>query len=186
MWYLIVSIPDLCNLTYFNLCLQQIYISFCLLLFPFLIISYHNRIFDLRAGAGASSTSVGPFPGNWLAARIADLTPDLQVLLSGVRSAMRAFKNTSIKKVNLGENFTVKCKMWDKIQNLKATKLIFVVCHFFKTNFLVLQAKLRKNVLTACLLTTPITGSQDFMVSTTLILINHLPIKDSFSNIFLL
>ena len=23
-----------------------------------------------------------PFPGNWLAARIADLTPDLQVLLS--------------------------------------------------------------------------------------------------------
>ena len=47
-----------------------------------LIISYHNRIFDLCAGAGASSTSVGPFPGNWLAARIADLTPDLQVLLS--------------------------------------------------------------------------------------------------------
>ena len=47
------------------------------------IISYnHNQIFDLRAGAGASSTSVGPFPGNWLAARIADLTPDLQVLLS--------------------------------------------------------------------------------------------------------
>ena len=46
-------------------------------------ISYHyNRIFDKRAGAGASSTSVGPFPGNWLAARIADLTPDLQVLLS--------------------------------------------------------------------------------------------------------
>ena len=31
---------------------------------------------------GASSTSVGPFPGNWLAARIADLTPNLQVLLS--------------------------------------------------------------------------------------------------------
>ena len=25
---------------------------------------------------------MGPFPGNWLAARIADLTPDLQVLLS--------------------------------------------------------------------------------------------------------
>ena len=47
------------------------------------IISYHhNQIFDSRAGAGASSTSVGPFPGNWLAARIADLTPDLQMLLS--------------------------------------------------------------------------------------------------------
>ena len=45
-------------------------------------IIYHNRIFDEHAGAGASSTSVGPFPGNWLAARIADLTPDLQVLLS--------------------------------------------------------------------------------------------------------
>ena len=26
---------------------------------------------------------MGPFPGNWLAARVADLTPDLQVLLSG-------------------------------------------------------------------------------------------------------
>ena len=42
---------------------------------------HHNRIFDKHAGAGASSTSVGPFPGNWLAACI-DLTPDLQVLLS--------------------------------------------------------------------------------------------------------
>ena len=55
---------------------------------------HHNQIFDLRAGAGASSTSVGPFPGNWLAARIADLTPDLQVLLQGskillVRSYLR-------------------------------------------------------------------------------------------------
>ena len=42
----------------------------------------HNQIFDLHAGAGASSTSVGPFPDNWLAASIGDLTPDLQVLLS--------------------------------------------------------------------------------------------------------
>ena len=38
----------------------------------------YNQIFD----AGAPSTLVGPLPGNWLAARIADLTPDLQVLLS--------------------------------------------------------------------------------------------------------
>ena len=45
-----------------------------------IIISY-NQIFELRAGARAS-TSVGPLPGNWLAAGIADLTPDLQVLLS--------------------------------------------------------------------------------------------------------
>ena len=44
--------------------------------------SHHNHIFDYHAGAGASSTSVGPLPGNWLAARIADLTSDLQVLLS--------------------------------------------------------------------------------------------------------
>ena len=29
-----------------------------------------------------------------------------------------AFKNTSIKKVHFGENFTVKFKMRDKIQNL--------------------------------------------------------------------
>ena len=29
-----------------------------------------------------NKTSVSPFPVNWLAARLADLTPDLQVLLS--------------------------------------------------------------------------------------------------------
>ena len=49
--------------------------KFCYLL-------HHNRIFVYHAGTQASSTSVGPFPGNWLAACIADLTPDLQVLLS--------------------------------------------------------------------------------------------------------
>ena len=32
-----------------------------------------------RASAGALSTSVGPLPGSWLAACIADHTPDLQV-----------------------------------------------------------------------------------------------------------
>ena len=50
-----------------------------------LLCSYHhnhNRIFDLHAGAGASSTSVGSLLGNRLAAGIVDLTPDLQVLLS--------------------------------------------------------------------------------------------------------
>ena len=49
----------------------------------FVVLSYqnHNQIFYLRAGAGASSTSVGPFQGNWLAALIPDLTPDLLVLL---------------------------------------------------------------------------------------------------------
>ena len=31
---------------------------------------------------GTTSTSVGPLPGSWLAACIADLTPDLQVCLS--------------------------------------------------------------------------------------------------------
>ena len=34
------------------------------------------------AGTGASSTLVAPLPGTWLVAHIADLTPDLQVLLS--------------------------------------------------------------------------------------------------------
>ena len=43
---------------------------------------HHHRIFDSRAGIGAISTTVGPLPGNWLAARMADLTPDLQVSLS--------------------------------------------------------------------------------------------------------
>ena len=42
----------------------------------------HNRIFDKLAGTGATSTSVGPLPDSWLAARMADLTPDLQVRLS--------------------------------------------------------------------------------------------------------
>ena len=45
-------------------------------------ISYHNRIFDWRAGTGATSTSVDPLPDSWLAARMADLTPDLQVCQS--------------------------------------------------------------------------------------------------------
>ena len=48
----------------------------------FKIFIHHHQIFDEHAGTGASSTSVGPLPGNWLAACIADLTPDLQVLLS--------------------------------------------------------------------------------------------------------
>ena len=38
---------------------------------------YHNQIFDKCASA-----SVGPLLDNWLAACIADLEPDLQVLLS--------------------------------------------------------------------------------------------------------
>ena len=33
---------------------------------------HHHRCFDYRAGVGASSTSVGPLPGSWLAADIAD------------------------------------------------------------------------------------------------------------------
>ena len=45
-------------------------------------ISYHNRIFDQHAGTGATSTSVGPLPDSWIAARMADLTPDLQIRLS--------------------------------------------------------------------------------------------------------
>ena len=48
---------------------------------PF-IISYHNRISDQRADTGATSIPVGPVPDSWLAARMADLTPDLQVCLS--------------------------------------------------------------------------------------------------------
>ena len=69
-------------------------------------------------------------------------------------SLKAAFKHTSIKKVHFSENFTVKCKMWDKIQNVLATKLIFVLCYVFEANFLVMQAKLMKNVLTVCFLTT--------------------------------
>ena len=43
---------------------------------------HHHRIFDQRAGTGATATSVGPLPGSWLAARLSDLSPDLQVCLS--------------------------------------------------------------------------------------------------------
>ena len=62
--------------------------------------------FDIKlkkshAGAGASSTSVGPFPGNWLAARIADLTPDLQVLLSW-GSTVVSFHSRQSLSVSLG------------------------------------------------------------------------------------
>ena len=38
--------------------------------------------FSLTCSTGATSTSVGPLPGRWLAACMADLTPDLQVCLS--------------------------------------------------------------------------------------------------------
>ena len=48
----------------------------------FLTAESYNQIFDKHAGAEPSSTSVGPLPGNWLAAHIAHLTPDLQMLLS--------------------------------------------------------------------------------------------------------
>ena len=40
---------------------------------------HHHQIFYEHAGTGAMSTSVGPLPGSWLAACMADLTPDLQV-----------------------------------------------------------------------------------------------------------
>ena len=40
---------------------------------------HHHQIFDQHAGTGATSTSVCALPGSWLAARMADLTPDLQV-----------------------------------------------------------------------------------------------------------
>ena len=50
------------------------------------IIIYHHQVIDCLAGAGTSSTSVGPPPGSWLAQRIADfivLTADLQMFLNG-------------------------------------------------------------------------------------------------------
>ena len=40
-----------------------------------------------------------------------------------------------------------------------------MLCYFFEANFLVLQAKLMKNVLTACLLCTPVTGLLSIHVS---------------------
>ena len=45
-----------------------------------------------------------------------------------------AFKNTSIENVHFGDNF----KMWDKIQNLSATKLTFGLFYIFEKNFIVL------------------------------------------------
>ena len=57
--------------------------------------SYHNWIFDYGAGAGASSTSVCPLTHNWLVARIADLTPDLQVLLSWRPTVMSFYSEQS-------------------------------------------------------------------------------------------
>ena len=51
---------------------------------PSYIISYHIIIGFLikRAGTGAASTPVGLLPDSWLAARMADLTLDLQVCRS--------------------------------------------------------------------------------------------------------
>ena len=48
-------------------------------------IRFRDGLSNLRlsfSGTGATSTSVGPLPDSWLAAHMADLTPDLQVCLS--------------------------------------------------------------------------------------------------------
>ena len=79
-----------------------------------------------------------------------------QLLFACVSISLKAAFNKPLSKKNhFGENFTVKCKMWDKIQFL-SNKANFCVVLFFEANFLVLQSKLMKNVPTACLLTTPI------------------------------
>ena len=43
---------------------------------------HHHWIFYYHAGTETIFTTVGPLPGNLLAACMADLTPDLQVCLS--------------------------------------------------------------------------------------------------------
>ena len=66
-----------------------------------------------------------------------------QFLFACVSISLKArFKYTPIKKVQFGENFTVKCKTWDKIQIFLHNKANFCVVFFLEANFLVLQAKL--------------------------------------------
>ena len=48
----------------------------------FLLKKSSSSDFGQPAGTGVISTTVGPLPGNWLAANMADLTPVLQVSLS--------------------------------------------------------------------------------------------------------
>ena len=78
---------------------------------------HHHRIFDLRAGTGAISTTVGPPPGNWLAARMADLTPDFQVSLSWglIAESFHSVRSLSVScfQVSLGlpgPHFPSACK----------------------------------------------------------------------------
>ena len=54
---------------------------------------------------------------------------------NNIHQVFFAFVSISIKdasKIPLGENCTVKYKMWDTIQNILAIKLIFVLCCFLK------------------------------------------------------
>ena len=58
------------------------YLIFCLWNGTVYLLHSSSSDFWYSADTGAISTTVGPLPGNWLAARMADLTPDLQVSLS--------------------------------------------------------------------------------------------------------
>ena len=82
------------------------------------IIYHHNRIFDFRAGIGATSTSVGPLPDSWLAARMADLTPDLHIFLSWglIAESFHSLQSLSVScfHVILGPLFPSTC-IWKAV-----------------------------------------------------------------------
>ena len=63
-------------------CVQAGFYFSILVFVIIIIIIIIIRFFYLHAAIGVISTSVGPLPGNWLAAHMAHLTPDLQVSLS--------------------------------------------------------------------------------------------------------
>ena len=50
--------------------------------------NHHHHIFDMHASTKATSVSVGSLPGSWLAARMADFTPDLQVFEKKIYNIM--------------------------------------------------------------------------------------------------
>ena len=71
-----------------------------------------------RAGKGATSTSAGPLPGSRLAARIADLTPDLQVCLSwgSIAESFHSLQSLSVSCFHVilglpGPRFPSNCRL---------------------------------------------------------------------------
>ena len=92
---------------------------------------HHNQIIDKRADAGASSTSICPLPSNWLAAHIADLTPDLQVLFLLL---IRAWIYKMLVSIANREDWS-DCFFWPVYLGLLGRQLVYEILFLLIGNY---------------------------------------------------